>query len=339
MRVLISSVEVGKGSGEVLKHVSQHLSNKGIVWEWVAFNPTLHHPSNFTTRLYQFFRACGRCDVAICLSFPSWFFATLFGIPTIYYCLEPQFALTPDRLISKVMVFLEKKMIRKTLPVVNNAAEAGRFRAIYGISPIILPYGIDTEFWGAKRLEWMPFDDYPVIFHVGEVQPFKNQEDTLCVVKELQRDGINVHVHFYGKIHKQYKKRLDEIIRNLEIKNVVFCGDVDREDLRRQYTMCNVLIHPIKMQGGVLAPYEAICAGVPVVTSPDFSEWANIAISGLGYVNMDGVILNYSSLIADIIARRKPNPSNKRAYDWIKANKSWERFCEQILYYCNGIKR
>lgn len=339
MRVLLSTSELGKGGKEVVDRLKDHFTRKGIEWEYLEFKGNIHHPANFTTRFFAFYKASKRCDVAVCFSFPSYFFAALLGIPCVYYCFEPFFYITRERLRSRAILELEKRLIHRTLPVVNDTSNALRFKEVYGINPITVPYGIDTEFWGAKRLEWMPFDDYPVIFHVGEVQSFKNQEATLYVVKELQRDGTDVHLHFYGKIHDWYKKELDETIADLKIKNVIFCGDVDREDLRRQYTMCNVLIHPIKLQGGVLTPYEAICAGVPVVTSSEFSEWGNIAIYGLGYVNLENVILGYVDVISKLLRREVPNLSNKRAYDWVKENKSWEKFCEQIEWICKGVKK
>ena len=88
-----------------------------------------------------------------------------------------------------------------------------------------------------------------------------------------------------------------------------------------------MLLHPIGAQGGWLAPFEAVSALKPVIVSPEMSAADMVRKHNLGIVTED-----YEQYVMDIYDNRQIEETNPRAArEWVSANLSWERFCEQMV--------
>src|SRR5262249_42398449 len=132
-----------------------------------------------------------------------------------------------------------------------------------------------------------------------------------------------------------YKDTLDEYIRVKNLHDHVrFTGHIDRTELRRAYYASDVLLHPIKDQGGWLSAFEAMCAEKPVVVSEEMTAADIIAKNGIGTVTND-----FAEGILDIY--RKPEGYRDRtqaAKRFVQDNLSWERFGEQMLKVFNTVR-
>ena len=104
-------------------------------------------------------------------------------------------------------------------------------------------------------------------------------------------------------------------------------GHLKREQIRTLYQTCNVLLHPIKSQGGWLSPFEALCAKLPIIVSPAMTASDIIERENLGIVTND-----YASAVLDIY--RNPERHNEmasRRAEWVRENLSWNSFSEKMV--------
>ncbi|MEM2191810.1 MAG: glycosyltransferase family 4 protein [Archaeoglobaceae archaeon] len=271
--------------------------------------------------------------------------------PVVWMCNEPELYLSfkstpssniPKKLYYASMLRFEKFIVRHYIKkaIVADEFNANRFKKIYGVEPEIINYGIDYEFFSMgnkmRALDRYSLHDSFVILHVGWIQPFKNQLESVKVLEKLKSHIPNVKLVLAGFWDTVYKEKIEKLIKERELeKNVIFTGHIPREDLRDLYHACDVLIHPVKPQGGWLAPFEVLCAKKPILVSPELTTSEIIKKQGIGIVTED-----YARIIVDIYKNpEKYNEMAERGFRWVKENLSWDKFCEKMLeafYECLG---
>jgi glycosyltransferase involved in cell wall biosynthesis len=209
---------------------------------------------------------------------------------------------------------------------------------LYGIEPHIDNYGIDCEFFSQpgkiRTKHEMRLDNKFVILHVGMLTPFKNQLESLRTIKKLKNKIPNLLLVMAGHWIETYKEQLDEYIRLYNLEDLIaFTGHISREKLRDFYYACDVLIHPIKSQGGWLSPFEALCAGKPVVVSQDMTASDILSKENIGIVSNQ-----YDDVVMDIY--RNPDKyaemANKGAI-WVKENLTWDKFCDGMVTVFDNV--
>jgi glycosyltransferase involved in cell wall biosynthesis len=219
---------------------------------------------------------------------------------------------------------------------VADSFNAHRVERLYGVEPAIINYGIDQDFFSTKPNEnakdSLGLSGKFVVLHVGMLTPFKNQMASLEAVDRVRNAVPNVLLLLAGANSGPYRDTLDEYIRTKDLHDHVhFTGHIDRKELRRAYYASDVLVHPIKDQGGWLSVFEAMCAETPVVVSEEMTAADIIAKNGIGSVTND-----FAEGILDIY--RKPERYRERtqvAKQFVQDNLSWERFGEQMLRVFN----
>jgi len=127
-----------------------------------------------------------------------------------------------------------------------------------------------------------------------------------------------------GKVaDDNYKKKLNEYIQKNKLeKNILFTGNLNREELRDLYKSANVGLFPVGKQGGWLAPFEMLCSEKPVIVSEEMGAASIIKGNGLGIVTKE-----YSNALIEVYK----NPKNYRkraeiASSFVKKNLSWNIF-------------
>ena len=97
--------------------------------------------------------------------------------------------------------------------------------------------------------------------------------------------------------------------------------------MRRLYLRHNLLLHPVQGQGGWLVPFEAMCAGLPVIAGPEFSA------SDIIQSNLLGLVSDNRGFTATraILDRKYQRIDTERVRLWVKDNLNWERFGEGML--------
>lgn len=282
----------------------------------------------------------GRFDMVNVHNFPAELVASFCPKNVVWMCNEPpqlHFAgpsLT-EKVLGRVITTLDKQVVKKHVCIVCVADEfnAERFRKIYGVKPVIIPYGVDYEFFSkgnankAMRKFGLPKEDF-VILQVGVLTPFKNQLESIKAVKALKGRITRTKLVLAGHGGDKYEDMLRKYVHKSGLeKHVIFTGHLPRKDIRDLYAACDVAVFPVKPQGGWLSPFEALCAGKPIVVSTQMTANDLIRKNKIGVVTE-----NLERAILDIYKnRRKYQVTAERGKRWVKRNLTWDRFCEKMV--------
>ena len=110
-------------------------------------------------------------------------------------------------------------------------------------------------------------------------------------------------------------------------RNILFTGNLAREDLRDLNKAANVGLFPIGKQGGWLAPFEVLCSGTPIIVSEDLGAASVIKRFNLGIVNN-----NYAESILEVYNNEQEYKNKgKQASLFIKRNLGWDVFTDKLV--------
>lgn len=260
--------------------------------------------------------------------------------PVVWMCNEPVLHLMSSmpslsvKLTNKIKLIFDKFVVSHYVKnvVVADEFNAERFKKIYGFAPEIINYGIDYEFFirgdSRKPLDKFNLHNNFIILQVGMLQPFKNQMESIKTIEILKERIPNIKLVLAGWGLQEYVELLKNSIKEKGLeKNVVFTGHLDKECLRDLYHACDVLLHPIKSQGGWLSPFEALCAKVPVVVSPEMTASNIIRKEKIGIVTD-----SYVEAVWDIYSNpEKYHEMVEKGKKWVIDNLSWDTYCEKMV--------
>jgi glycosyltransferase involved in cell wall biosynthesis len=286
-------------------------------------------------------------DVVNVHNFPAEFSAFLSRRPVVWMCNEPELYLRKintrtrrGKLLGSPVFLLERWIVRNCIrkSVVSDSFNARRFKSLYGVEPQIVHYGIDHDFFSARDEEAVrrlksQFGGRFVVLHAGMMTPLKNQMRSLQALRGIRERVPDCLLVLAGSWDDAYKAQLDVFIAaNRLAGNVLFTGHVDRLTLRNYYQACDVLLHPVGSQGGWLAPFEALCAGLPVVTAPEMTASDIITREQIGVVTAD-----YETEMARAFENPAPYKAMAgRGGKWVRENLSWEKFSAGMLAAFNS---
>lgn len=281
-----------------------------------------------------------RFDAINVHNFPAELVASYCPKKVVWMCNEPpklHFAAPSpiEKGLGKVITALDKRVVRKHVSRVCVADEfnAARFKKIYGIKPVVIPYGVDYEFFSkgngqkARKNFNLSKDDF-ILLQVGMLTPFKNQLESVKVVKKLKGKIPKIKLVLAGRGGNKYEKMLRKYVRKSGLeKCVIFTGHLPRATVRDFYAACDVALFPVKPQGGWLSPFEALCARKPIVISTQMTAVGMIKKNKIGTVTDD-----FTKAVLSIY--NNPSAYSKSAQRgglWVKKNLSWDKFCEKMV--------
>ncbi|MBF0318698.1 MAG: glycosyltransferase family 4 protein [Nitrospirae bacterium] len=265
-------------------------------------------------------------------NFPA-FFST--SRPAVWLCNEPpEVSLgslagdneMPIMFAQKVFYATGKQIVKRYVKqvVVSDKFNARRFAEIYSMEPHVIHYGVDYDFFST-----VPEDFYVkrggefIVLHVGRLTEFKNQKESLRCVKVLKKEipGIRLVLAGYGE--GAYVNELKSYVLEEGLQeHVLFSGHVNRERLRVFYHRADVLLHPIRPQGGWLTPFEALSSGTPVIVSKEMAASGIIEDEGIGIVTND-----YAAALREVYrSLRKYKDTATYGKLYIRDNLRWENF-------------
>ena len=110
-----------------------------------------------------------------------------------------------------------------------------------------------------------------VVSFVGKLTNFKGVDVLLKACKEYENENILTLIAGNGELYED----LNELKKNLNLKNVVFLGNRPHETLRKIYNIADVSIVPSRREPFGLVALEAMACGTPVIGTnqggiPDF---------------------------------------------------------------------
>ena len=285
MKVLIvhHDKDIYGGAEEVIRQLRMYLIDK---WHSVE----IVYESNPVVMWAKTQQLMNWADVVNVHNFPATLAAYPTKKPIVWMCNEPPELFT--NLLRYPVEAFNRRWVKKSRMkvVVADRANAYRFSNLYGVHPTIIPYGVNYDFWSQGERK----EDGFMLLQVGHSELFDKGRQILA---EVQKQMPNTRlVQLKGALHGQ---------------------------VRDMYNTASVLIHPIQSQGGWLVPFEAMCAGLPVVVSSEFTGAGIIRDNGLGVVTKDiaSSVLNGSHTIINM----------DRVKEWVRTNLSWQRFGEAMV--------
>ena len=266
-----------------------------------------------------------------------------YSTPVVWMCNEPPDVavqsrlaqtsrLSAKRLFFKAFLTFDRYVVGNYVKnvVVADQFNAERFINLYGFEPYTIHYGIDYDFFSLQTEAESLKSEHPfTILHVGMLTPLKNQIESLKTIAKLKNMIPDVKLIIAGFGEGQYLQVIREYIRAHQLeRNVEITGHLNRDRIRTLFQTCHVLLHPIKSQGGWLAPFEAICAKLPVVVSPEMTAADIVKRENLGIVTVD-----YANALFDVYQNfEKHRKLAVRRAEWVRDNLSWDNFSERMMH-------
>jgi glycosyltransferase involved in cell wall biosynthesis len=110
-------------------------------------------------------------------------------------------------------------------------------------------------------------DNRPIVLYAAKFQRRKRPDDLLRAAARLKREGIIFHLLMVGS--GEMETDLRALAQHLALSNIHFTGFMNQAGLPRVYAACDLFVLPSESEPWGLAVNEAMCAGLPIVTSSE----------------------------------------------------------------------
>jgi glycosyltransferase involved in cell wall biosynthesis len=177
----------------------------------------------------------------------------------------------------------------------------------------------------------------PFILYAGNIKPHKNVDRLIEAYAILRRRGLgDVKLLVIGDEISNYPN-LRRLVHQFQLHpHIRFFGFVPDETLAALYRLASVFVFPSLYEGFGLPPFEAMAAGVPVVTSNVSSLPEVVGDAALLVDPMDAGaiadaiarVLDDASLRAELVRRGRARVAE---FSWDKAAASVHRVYEQAI--------
>ncbi len=237
--------------------------------------------------------------------------------------------------LSKIRNSIDRFIVRNSIDIITVAESLNQARAKkrYGKDAKLVDFGIDYDFFSkgkaSNAVKKFNLEDKFVVIQSGILCDVKNQFDSIKAIEKVREKIPKVLLIMTGREDAEYRRKLEEYVKEKNLqKNVLFAEYLKtREELRDLYKAANVGLFPIKRQGGVLAPIEALCAGIPIIVSLGIETAPLIKKNNLGIVTRD-----YDKAILEIYNNtEKYKEQAKKATLFVRDNLSWKSFADKML--------
>ena len=239
------------------------------------------------------------------------------------------------KIMNLIRIKLDKFIIRHSMDVITVAESMNQTRTKerYDMNAKLIDFGVDYDFFSSgnakSAIEKFNLENKFVIIQSGILCDVKNQFESIKAIEKIKDKIPNVLLIFTGREDAEYKKKLETYVKEKHLeKFVLFLGFLKtRDELKDLYKVANIGLFPIKKQGGVLAPIEALCAGIPIIVSEEMETASMIKKDNLGIVTTE-----YDKEILKIYQNKEKY--KKFAVEgalFVKNNLSWKAFTEKML--------
>jgi glycosyltransferase involved in cell wall biosynthesis len=194
------------------------------------------------------------------------------------------------RLVRKLLMSAFYRSLSGVLAI--GSANAAFYRAM-GMPKdriFLMPYTVDNaRFTDGSRLsdeqrtkvraELGVADDDPIVLYAAKLQARKHPDDLLRAAVRLKARGVRFHVVMVGS--GEMAAELVNLTTRLGLENVHFHGFANQSVLPQIYGAADVFVLPSENEPWGLAVNEAMCAGLPIVTSAEVGCVADLVRTGV----------------------------------------------------------
>jgi len=277
-------------------------------------------------------------------NFPANWVVSGLGKPVVWMCNEvPDFYANPRlsvllRAVRTAGVTVDRYLVNRSIDTICAADDlnAGTIKERYGRDSAIVPYGIDFPldvalFRDKKAVLFSRYgltDEDFILLQVGVLSPAKNQKTSIDALAGVLSAIPRAKLILAGNDDSPYARELKNYIKANSLESrVVFTGQLTKDEVYRLYSICNLGLFPVKLQGGYLAVFEAIAFGLPVIVSPLMGAAALVRRYDLGIVSNDFT----ASINAVFAAYVSYQVKAGQAALWVKDNLTWDIFTQKMI--------
>ena len=190
----------------------------------------------------------------------------------------------------------------------------------YGIDPekiVVVPYSIHED--------WLTLPSKPVagrVLFVGTADLRKGIHYLAMAANYLSKKGKSYDVRVAGGVEDRV--RTQRVCRNLE-----FLGRVPRSMIANEYKRADVFVLPSLVEGSAGVIYEALAAGIPVVTTRSSGSIVRDGVDGFIVPERDPVAL--AKAINEIISDRSLRKKMSEAARENARHYTWENYAKRLI--------
>jgi len=215
-------------------------------------------------------------------NFPSPWTCILNRKPVIWMMNEPPdlyFDVSPSPLLIRLRdtyVNIDQLLVRNFVDqiCVNSFLTCEQAKQRYGKESEIVLFGIEYDEYckgnPSEVIEKYDLENRFVIITVGALGPQKNQLASIKAIEKVRKLIPNVKLVIAGRGVKKYEDTLKRFVKSKELTDsVLFTGFLTETEKKDLYHACHIGLYPFREQGGLLVPFETLCAAKPVIVSPN----------------------------------------------------------------------
>ena len=182
---------------------------------------------------------------------------------------------------------------------------------------MVVPYGINPQ--------WLALEPKPQrgrLLFVGTAELRKGIHYLAMAAEKLVSRGLNYEFRVAGNVTEQVRRRPP-------CRHLNFLGRVPRDRIHQEFQQADVFVLPSLAEGSAEVTYEAIAAGVPVVTTRAAGSIARDDIEGRIVPERDSEALAdaIEQIVEDRAARdRMAHAARERARDY-----TWECYGKRLV--------
>jgi glycosyltransferase involved in cell wall biosynthesis len=181
----------------------------------------------------------------------------------------------------------------------------------------VVPYGVDP-----KWLELAPRPTPGRVLFVGTAGLWKGIHYLATASELLAGAGDSWEFRVAGHVAPRIAARP-------ECRRLTFLGRVPRDQIHREYEQADVLVLPSLAEGSAESTYEALAAGVPVVTTRASGSVVRDGVEGLIVPERDAAAL--AAAIEEIVGDRARRADMARAARQRAQEFTWARYGERLI--------
>ena len=187
----------------------------------------------------------------------------------------------------------------------------------------VVPYGMNP-----KWLELEPKPQRGRVLFVGTADLRKGVHYLAMAAEKLRARGFAGEFRVAGNV-------TEEVRRQLVCKHLNFLGRVPRDRIHEEFQAADVFVLPSLAEGSAEVTYEALAAGVPVITTHAAGSVVRDGIEGRNVAERDAAALAdaIQQLVEDRASRdRMALAARERAKGF-----TWERYGERLVAALRGF--
>ncbi|MDI6889639.1 MAG: glycosyltransferase [Thermodesulfovibrionales bacterium] len=248
--------------------------------------------------------------------------------------------------IKKAYLKLFFSRIKAFLPIGTRSRE---FFLTYGVPESRMfptPYSVDNEFFIEQREIWQDNineikeelgipKDTPVILYASKITKRKHPMDILKAFEKLKEKATLV---FVGDGNS--RPTLEKYVERRNIGNVFFVGFKNQSELPKYYTIADVFVLPSSYEPWGLAINEAMCFGLPIITTEAVAASADLVCHGEnGFIYPVGDIDKLTNSLSKLLQETELRIKMGKRSSEIIAKWSYKEDEEGILASLEYVKR